>query len=81
MLFNRVNGKYQLMQIKRNAIITMLTLLLGTITVFGEVATKNPALQPPDINMAPGPEYADNLRRFQGIPGIHRLKPASIGYG
>jgi predicted neuraminidase len=35
------------------------------------VAPKDdPALQPPPVNTAPGPEYADNTRIFQGIPGI-----------
>jgi len=32
----------------------------------------DPALQPPPVNTAPGPEYADNTRVFQGIPGIER---------
>jgi predicted neuraminidase len=30
------------------------------------------ALQPPTINTAPGPEYADDTRLWQGIPGIER---------
>jgi len=30
------------------------------------------ALQAPAINTAPGPEYRDELRAFQGIPGIER---------
>ena len=30
------------------------------------------ALLPPVINTAPGPEYADDTRSFQGIPGIER---------
>jgi predicted neuraminidase len=33
---------------------------------------REPALQPPVINIAPGPEYADGTRLFQGIPGIER---------
>jgi len=28
--------------------------------------------QPPEINMAPGPKYADDVRMFQGIPSIAR---------
>lgn len=32
----------------------------------------DPALQPPPINTAPGPEYADSTRIFQGIPGLER---------
>jgi len=53
-------------------IITILTLLLGPIMTVGTVATESPVLQPPEINLAPGPEYADSLRMFQGIPGIER---------
>jgi hypothetical protein len=34
----------------------------------------DPALQPPPVNTAPGPEYADDTRIFQGIPGIERAK-------
>ena len=30
------------------------------------------ALQPSPLNFAPGPEYADGVRMFQGIPGIER---------
>ena len=32
----------------------------------------DPALQPPTINASPDREYADDARRFQGIPGIER---------
>ena len=32
----------------------------------------DPALQPPPVNTAPGPQYADDTRLFQGIPGIER---------
>ncbi|MBM4081504.1 MAG: exo-alpha-sialidase, partial [Planctomycetes bacterium] len=32
----------------------------------------DPSLQPPPIHFAPGPEYADDKRRFQGIPGLER---------
>lgn len=32
----------------------------------------DPALTPPAINTAPGPEYADSTRCFQGIPSIER---------
>jgi hypothetical protein len=30
------------------------------------------AKRPPPVNFQPGPEYADNVRMFQGIPGIER---------
>jgi predicted neuraminidase len=33
---------------------------------------KNPALLAPTINTSPGPEYGDETRIFQGIPGIER---------
>lgn len=32
----------------------------------------DPALAPPPVNTSPGPEYADQTRIFQGIPGIER---------
>ncbi|MCE9589982.1 MAG: glycoside hydrolase [Planctomycetes bacterium] len=34
--------------------------------------TPDPALTAPPLNTAPGPEYHDPHRRFQGIPGIER---------
>lgn len=34
----------------------------------------DPALAAPKINTRPGPEYADDTRAFQGIPGIERAK-------
>ena len=33
---------------------------------------KDLALVPPPVNTAPGPEYADDTRVFQGIPGLER---------
>ena len=33
---------------------------------------KDPALRPPPLSFAPGPEYADGVRMFQGIPGLER---------
>ena len=38
----------------------------------GTAAEEDPAAKPPKLNWAPGPEYADNLRMFQGIPSIER---------
>lgn len=32
----------------------------------------DPALQPPPVVTAPGPEYGDEVRIFQGIPGLER---------
>lgn len=32
----------------------------------------DPSLQPPPINTAPGPEYSDSARIFQGIPALER---------
>jgi predicted neuraminidase len=34
----------------------------------------DPAMEPPRINVAPGREYSDAYRRFQGIPCIERAK-------
>jgi hypothetical protein len=34
----------------------------------------DPALRPPRVNTAPDPEYADDTRVFQGIPGIERAE-------
>ncbi|MFV1964990.1 MAG: sialidase family protein [Pirellulaceae bacterium] len=33
---------------------------------------KDPAAAAPSLNVAPGPEYADNVRMFQGIPSLER---------
>jgi len=38
----------------------------------GEGGGGNPALVPPPVVAPPGPEYADEVRVFQGIPGIER---------
>jgi len=32
----------------------------------------DPAMEPPKIQIPPGPEYADAERKFQGIPGVER---------
>ena len=37
-------------------------------------AEREPALAPPRVIFAPGLEYADVNRRFQGIPGIERAR-------
>jgi predicted neuraminidase len=39
---------------------------------YGIAAEDDPAAQPPKLNWHPGPEYADNVRMFQGIPSIER---------
>jgi hypothetical protein len=39
---------------------------------FGIAAEEDPAAQPPKLNWNPGPEYADSVRMFQGIPSIER---------
>jgi hypothetical protein len=38
----------------------------------GQATADDPALSPPPINTRPGPEYGDDTRAFQGIPGIER---------
>ncbi|HEY2572762.1 MAG TPA: sialidase family protein, partial [Verrucomicrobiaceae bacterium] len=35
-------------------------------------AKEDVAVLPPPINLKPGPEYADEVRAFQGIPGLER---------
>ena len=34
--------------------------------------SRDPALEPPEVNTSPGAVYADDTRLFQGIPGIER---------
>ena len=46
-------------------------ILLAAGSVAGEKA-KDPAAVPPPVNLAPGPEYADSVRMFQGIPSLER---------
>jgi predicted neuraminidase len=54
-----------------------LALLIATEgTVYRTMAAKTGddlALQAPVINTAPGPEYGDDTRAFQGIPGMERM--------
>ncbi len=38
----------------------------------GGSTSEDLALQPSPIDLAPGPEYGDEVRAFQGIPGIER---------
>jgi hypothetical protein len=38
------------------------------------ISIDDPALQPPPVNLAPGPEYRSSTRGFQGIPGIERSR-------
>ena len=38
----------------------------------GADAEKDVAKRAPPVNFSPGPEYADGVRMFQGIPGIER---------
>ena len=38
----------------------------------------DPALVAPPINTNPGPEYADDTRMFQGIPGLERSKAGRL---
>lgn len=38
----------------------------------------DPALVAPPINTNPGPEYADDTRMFQGIPGLERSKDGRL---
>lgn len=45
-------------------------LLIITLPLAG--AVQSPAIYPAAPNLSPGPEYADNVRMFQGIPGIER---------
>ena len=45
-----------------------ISLFIGTaVAVEGD-----PALDAVPVNLSPGPEYADNTRIFQGIPGVER---------
>ncbi len=49
--------------------LTILLLLAATAW-----AGSDPALDPPAVLTHPGPEYADSLRKYQGIPGIERAR-------
>ncbi|MDR3401189.1 MAG: sialidase family protein [Chthoniobacter sp.] len=55
----------------------LLSQSLGALLLLGATpslrAEKSDAVATPPVpNLAPGPEYADNVRMFQGIPGIER---------
>ena len=54
-----------------------LTLLLltyspSTSVSVGAGETQDPAASPPPVNFQAGPEYADKVRMFQGIPSLER---------
>ena len=62
------------------SLVILLALLLAAAALAAAAEKKPPvdpaaedlALQPPPVITAPGAEYADNARRWQGIPGIER---------
>ncbi len=50
-------------------------LVLSTASVLAlatSARADDPALEAPTVNLRPGPEYADDARAFQGIPGVER---------
>ena len=47
-------------------------LLLISASVFAAASVDDSARVPAGLNAAPGPEYADTARAYQGIPGIER---------
>ncbi|TAN35964.1 MAG: hypothetical protein EPN23_09675 [Verrucomicrobia bacterium] len=48
------------------------TALAPATEIFSQGVTHDMALQVPRLNSTPGPEYADSVRMFQGIPAIER---------
>lgn len=52
----------------------ILLAFLGTcfVSVLAAAPIEDAAQKAPPVNIAPGPEYADSVRAFQGIPGIER---------
>ncbi|MFA6546562.1 MAG: FAD-dependent oxidoreductase [Limisphaerales bacterium] len=62
-----------LLQMRSSLLRAVVLALALTLTHPGHSAAANdPALVAPAINTAPGPNYADSTRIFQGIPGIER---------
>ena len=59
-----------------NVFVVMLLIFSLNIIVWGEPAVncdiQNKYMKPPKLNWNPGPEYADSVRMFQGIPSIAR---------
>lgn len=55
---------------QRSMLLAALCASLSCSGATRENPASDPALEPPPINTAPGPEYADGARIFQGIPGI-----------
>ncbi|QDT27911.1 BNR/Asp-box repeat protein [Gimesia panareensis] len=54
-------------------LLTAIPLLSASLCLSAEPETKSdPALVASPVNTNPGPEYADNTRMFQGIPGMER---------
>lgn len=56
----------------RHMIFTFLTLSLLPTAVRAETPADSPAAVPPAVNFEPGAEYGDDVRMFQGIPGLER---------
>jgi len=50
----------------------LLSLLLVSAAAALSAASPEQIATPPVPNFSPGPEYADAVRMFQGIPGIER---------
>src|SRR5688500_2546674 len=50
----------------------MIRLIIASTVLIGVAAAADPALDPPRVNLSPGPEYSDAYRRFQGIPCLER---------
>jgi hypothetical protein len=51
--------------------LSVLLVVAGTVLPYLAVAAEaDPAAKAPKLNWSPGPEYADSVRMFQGIPSI-----------
>jgi hypothetical protein len=51
---------------------TLLILVVGAVPTGRATGAEDAARRAPPMRFTPGPEYADNVRMFQGIPGIER---------
>lgn len=56
----------------------ILTLLILTLSAQGQTGSKDPALDPPVVSMAPSSQYLEQRRPFQGIPGLERTRQGRL---
>jgi predicted neuraminidase len=58
--------------------VLLLSVLFVLVVPMKGEAVDDPALEPVKVNTSPGPEYGDDARAFQGIPGLERTEEGRL---